>query len=85
LKPQHCPYTLNPIAYGKDNQATMPNDTSPLLNAAGKKLIKQIVGSFLYYACAVNSTILMAISAIATQQSAPTEETFGHVNQFLDY
>jgi hypothetical protein len=31
LKPQHCPYTLNPITYGKDNQATTPSNTSSLL------------------------------------------------------
>ena len=73
LKPQHCPYTPNPIAYGKDNQATTPGDTSPLLDAAGKRCIQQIVGSFLYYARAVDPTILMALSAIAAQQSAPTD------------
>jgi hypothetical protein len=38
------------IAYGKDKQATTPGDTSPLLDAAGKRHIQQIVGSFLYYA-----------------------------------
>ncbi len=85
LKPQHCPYTLNPITYGKDNQATTPSNTSPLLDAAGKKRIQQIVGSFLYYTQAVGPTILMALSAIAAQQSAPTEETLACVNQFLDY
>jgi hypothetical protein len=85
LKPQHCPYTPNPIVYGKDNQAPTPGDTSPLLDAAGKRRIQQIVGSFLYYARAVDPTILMALSAIAAQQSAPTEETLARVNQFLDY
>ena len=30
-------------------------------------------------------TILMALSAIAAQQCAPTEETLDHVYQFLDY
>jgi hypothetical protein len=50
LKPQHCPYTPNPIVYGKDNQAPTPGDTSLLLDAAGKRRIQQIVGSFLYYA-----------------------------------
>jgi hypothetical protein len=85
LKPQHCLYTPIPITYGKDNQATTLSDTSPLLNAAGKKRIQQIVSSFLYYVDAVNPTILMGISAIATQQSAPTEETLAHVNRFLDY
>ena len=82
LKPQHCPYTPDPIAYGKDNQeAPMPSDTSPLINAAGKKRIQRIVGNFLYYARAVNPTIFMALSAIAAQQSAPPEETLGCVNQ----
>jgi hypothetical protein len=67
LKPQHCPYTPNPIVYGKDNQAPTPGDISPLLDAAGKQRIQQIVGSFLFYARAVDPTILMALSAIATQ------------------
>ena len=69
LKPQHCPSTPNPIAYGKDNQATTPGDTSPLLDTAGKRRMQQIVSSFLYYTQAVDPTILMALSAIATQQS----------------
>jgi hypothetical protein len=84
-KPQHCPYAPNPITYGKDNQAPTPQDDSPLLDAAGKKHIQQIVGSFLYNACAIDPTILMALLAIASQQSDPTEETNGRVHQFLDY
>jgi hypothetical protein len=76
---------MNPITYGKGNQAPTPQDDSPLLDAAGKKRIQQIVGSFLYYARAVNPTILMALLAIVSQQSNPTEETNGGVHQFLDY
>jgi hypothetical protein len=75
----------NPITHGKDNQATIPNNTNPLLDAAGKKRIQQIAGSFLYYAHMVNPTILMELSAITAQQSAPTEETLALVNQVLDY
>ncbi len=84
-KPLHCLYTPNPIAYGKDNQATTPSNTSPLLNATCKQRIQQIVSSFLYYGQAVNPTTLMALSAITAQQCAPTEETLKRVNQFLDY
>jgi hypothetical protein len=58
-KPQHCPYIPNPIKYGQDNQATDPIDTSPELDEANKKLIQQFTGSFLYYARAVNPTILI--------------------------
>ncbi len=72
----------NPITYGKDTQALTPTDDSPLLDNASKKRIKQVVGSSLYYARAVDSTIL---SNIATQQAATTENTKKQVNQFLDY
>ncbi len=72
LKPQHCPYMPTPITYGKDNQATTPRNTSPLLDAAGKKGMQQISGSFLYYMCTVDPAILMVLSTIAAQQSAPT-------------
>ncbi len=85
LKPQHCPYSPHPIKYEKDNQAPSPLDDSPLLDAAGKKRVQQIVGSFLYCARAVDPTILMALSEISSQQSAPTEKTMKRVNQFLNY
>ncbi len=85
LKPQNCPYSPNPIKYGTDNQAPSPLDDSPLLDAAGKKRVQQIVGSLLYYARAVDPTVLMALSEISSQQSAPTENTMKQVNQFLDY
>jgi hypothetical protein len=85
LKPQHCPYLPNPIKYGKDSQAPSPLDDSPLLDEAGKKRVQQIVGSFLYYARAVDPTFLMALSEISSQQGAPTEDTIKRVNQFLDY
>ncbi len=80
LKPQHCPYVPNHIKYGKDNQLPSPLDKSPCLNKAQKKCIHQIVGSFLYYAQAVDPTILMALSEIASQQVAPTENMIKCVN-----
>ncbi len=85
LKPQHCPFTPNPVTHSKNNQAPNPTNDSPLLDDAGKKRIQQVVGIFLYYAQAVDLTILMALSNIATQQSAPTKHTKRQVNQFLKY
>ena len=43
LKPQHCPYSPNPIKYGKDNQAPSPLDDSSLLDESGKKQVQQIM------------------------------------------
>jgi hypothetical protein len=84
-KPQHCPYNPNPVKYGQDNQDIDPIGTNPKLDHANKKCIQQIIGSFLYYACAVDPTFLMALSTIASQQAAPTEDTRNHVKQFLDH
>jgi hypothetical protein len=84
-QPQNCPYNRNPIKYGQDNQANDPINTSPKLDKANKKRTQQIVGSFLYYAHAVDPTILMALFAITSQQAAPTEDTRNRINQFLDY
>ena len=47
--------------------------------------MQQVVGSFLYYARAVDMTILHALSEIASQQANPTEKTIQRVNQLLDY
>ena len=44
-----------------------------------------MVGSILYYACAVDMTILMALSSIAVEQTKATEKTMGRCTQLLDY
>jgi hypothetical protein len=85
MKRQHCLYNPNRIKYGQDNQATDPIDKSPKLNKANIKRIQQIIGSFLYYAHAVDPTILMAIFAISSQHAAPTKDMHNRLNQFLDY
>jgi hypothetical protein len=41
-KPQHCPYSPNPINYEKDNQAPTLTNKSHLLGDAGKKPIQQV-------------------------------------------
>ncbi len=85
LKSQHCLYSPNPSKYGNDNQSPSPLNDSPLLDEAGKKCVQQIVGSFRYYARAVDPNILRVLSEISSQQVALTENTMNCVNQFLDF
>ena len=40
---------------------------------------------FLYYARAVDATMLPALSAIASEQATPTQNTMAKCKQFLDY
>ena len=82
---QYCPYEPNPIKYGKQSNEIKQEPESPALGKEEKKYIHQVIGSFLYYARAVDMTILQALSEIAAQQSKPTEKTMQRVKQFLDY
>ena len=84
-RPQNCPYDPPPRVYGRKSQEVLKEKASPPVSAEEKKYIQQIVGSFLYYAQAVDMTILHALSAIAAEQSIPTERTLDRVCQFLDY
>jgi hypothetical protein len=85
LKPQHQPHPHLPIDYGAKKQTSAPEDKSPLLDKTKKRYVQEVTGVFLFYARAVDSTMLVALSAIAAEQSAPTENTLKKVHQFLDY
>jgi hypothetical protein len=85
IKPQHCPYTPAPKQYGAEAQAPLPVDISPKLSDDEIKEIQQIVGSILYYARAVDITVLMALSSIASEQTRGTTNTMVKAKQLLDY
>ena len=58
---------------------------SPPLAKDKKKYVQQVLGSFLYYARAIDMTILHALSAVASEQTNPTERTLKRVQQLLHY
>jgi hypothetical protein len=84
-KPQHCPYTPAPKQYGAETQAPLPEDISPKLSDKEIKEIQQVVGSILYYGRAVDITVLMALSSIASEQTQGTTNTMAKAKQLLDY
>jgi hypothetical protein len=84
-KPQHQPHQHTIPTYGTTIQYAKPEDTSQRLSPSEKKYIQEVIGTFLYYGRAVDSTMLTALSAIASAQAEPTEETMTHCKQFLDY
>ncbi len=84
-KGQTCPYTPAPKHYGSEAQVPLPPDESPLLDKAGVKQVQQIMASILYYARAVDMTVLMALSTIAAEQTKATTKTMSRCSQLLDY
>jgi hypothetical protein len=84
-KPQHCPYSPQPEQYGSEAECPIDPDTSPPLSEAEIKEVQCVVRSILYYARAVDLTILIALSTIASEQSKGTQETMHKCKQLLDY
>jgi hypothetical protein len=63
----------------------MTPDNSPALDAKDTKHIQEVLGTLLYYARAVDSTMLTAISKLATQQTAGTQQTMEALTKLLNY
>ena len=82
---QNCPYAPPPVRYGKDSNLTCHEPESPLATEKEKRYIQKVLGSFLYYARAIDMTILHALSAIASEQQTPTKRTLARVHQLLEW
>jgi hypothetical protein len=82
---QNSPHPHVKPQYGAKAQYAAEVDSSPSLGKEETKYIQAVMGTLLYYARAVDSTILTALSAIAIEQAKPTEQTRAKVKQLLDY
>ena len=80
-KPEDAPHKYNPPTYGKNNQAPLPIDNTPKLPKDQITRIQQVIGTLLYYARAVDSTMRVAIGAISSAQTKGTEATAEAVTQ----
>ena len=58
---------------------------TPKLDAEGIKHIQKVIGTLMYYACAIDSNMLMAINAISSAQATGTTATTAAVTWLLDY
>ena len=83
--PQHCLFVPPPKQYGSAAQSVAPPDDSKPLSADNIKHLQCIIGSILYYARAVDMTVLVALSTIASRQAKGTEQTLSQARQLLDY
>jgi hypothetical protein len=82
--PQHTPSRYITPVYGAKTQYATKDETPPL-TAQQCLTIQKVTGSVLYYARAVDPTVLMSLNDIATEQTKATEKTQAATNQLLDY
>ena len=80
------PYIYVPWQAGADKTRQTPTeDTSPPLPPDSIHEIQQICGAFLWYARAVDNTMLFATRTISAQQAKPTQNTLALVNRLCQY
>jgi hypothetical protein len=59
--------------------------TSPALSAKDVNKLQQLKGTLLYYARAVDPTLIIPIDVLASEQSRATADTADKVIKFLNY
>jgi hypothetical protein len=60
-------------------------DTTAALDAKDTKHVQEVLGMLLFYARAVDSTLLPAIGTLASQQAHGTKATLEALTQLLNY
>ena len=74
-KPQYAPHRWTAPAYGQRPQMAPDPDSSELLDHKGIKFIQTVVGIFLYYARALDPTMLRYLNEISRIQARATKYT----------
>ena len=82
---EHNPHIWTAPKYGTKVQYAPNVNNLPIVSKDRIKRIQTIIGSLLYYARAIDHTILMALNDIAAIQTKATTETESHVNKLLNY
>jgi len=75
----------DPIIYGQKKQCAKDHDPSNPLDEKGIKRLQEIVGVLLYYARAIDYTMLPALGSLAAAQSKATETTAKACTKLLNY
>jgi hypothetical protein len=84
-RPEHAPHTWNLPIYGAKTQFVNDETTSPTLSDKDVNKLQQLTGTLLYYARAVDPTLIMPINVLASGQSNATDVTSDKVIKLLNY
>jgi hypothetical protein len=83
--PQHSSHAYAMPQYGAKTQFTAPPDLSKPLDKACITRLQEIVGVLLYYRRAIDSTMLVALSTLASSQANGAKETAKSATHLLNY
>jgi hypothetical protein len=84
-KREDSPHAWAAPAYGQKVQYSKEPDDSPPLDTEGMQRVREVVGALLFYARAVDSSMLKALGTISSQQAKSTKTTMQAVTKLLNY
>jgi hypothetical protein len=82
---QHSPYKWTKPNYGVPTQLTPEPDDSALLDKAAITHLQEVIGTLLFYARAIDSTMLIALGTLPSAQSQGTKATAKACTHLLNY
>ena len=82
---EYSPHTCAPIQYGQKVQYLDPLEKAEYLSDKETNLVQQVCGTFLYYAIAIDTTIIPALRNISSEQFKATTNTAKQVAKLLNY
>jgi len=85
LVPTHAPHSHSLPNYGAKVQLTNPDHTPPLSDPKQQQHVREVVGVLLYYARAIDNTMLVSLGSIAANQATATELTLQECVDLLNY
>jgi hypothetical protein len=84
-RPEHAPHKWNTPVYGSKTKYVEDENNSPTLSAKDVNKLQQLTGTLLYYARAVDPTLIMPINVLASEQTKATSDTADKVIKLLNY
>jgi hypothetical protein len=85
MKPEHAPSQHIEPQYRARVQYTEPIDDTERLNKVETTQLQKIIGTFLYYARAIDNTMLVALGSLAAVQANGTQQTASACTKLLNY
>eukprot|EP00957_Ditylum_brightwellii_P038578 2916407-Ditylum_brightwellii.AAC.1 len=85
IKPQYALHKWNQPKYRQKIQYALPPDASDSLDKKATHEIQAIVGTFMYYGRAIDSTILPTLNKISANQAKPTINMAMQSTMLMDY
>jgi hypothetical protein len=84
-RPEHAPHKCNPPVYGAKAQHVEDDNNIPALSTKDVNKLQQLTGTLLYYARAVDPTLIMTINVLESEQTQATTDTEDTVIKLLNY